>query len=491
MLRLRQQLLRSAALYSNAQGWHTVPFSIIVARNFSNPGPPDIKLFMKLFFTACALLTLCSISGCGSEEGFIPEPAPSGLLRVLNAIPDSPPLKLNYENQPLGFVEFGTSTPFTQVLPEVNRSLRVSFIDDRTEKPLVSSQVRIPLDNLLTAIIAGTMANPEILLIEDVPPVFEEGNTISELRFAHVATTTTSTVNFHLTDDDAPAGPATASVSNNTSSELLTIESTENALLRVFSSEALALFDSGTFVFSASTRPLLVLLDYFGPGSEQVRVVSVAGATSNFPNEVITSSVRYGNMISDRTAVDMYLDGNLVADALLFGDVGNYQNLDAGDYTVTVTTANDIEDIITEQPFTAASGQFNTVIATGVGQTNNTLDSKDDLRRVPSRANVVFSNVAPAAGTVDLYILTPGQTVSNILPTIQNLNLTNSEDIRVNPGTYDIVLTQGGTSTVIFGAEQINVSPNGLYRLYFTDSAGGGEPIQVILGDDFTADFNQ
>jgi len=150
---------------------------------------------------------------------------------------------------------------------------------------------------------------------------------------------------------------------------------------------------------------------------------------------------------SDRTAVDLYLDGTLMAAGLLFGDVGDYQDLDAGEYTVTVTTANSIDDVIAEMTHTAVSGEFHTVIATGVGEFNGILNSQDDLRRVTSRANVAFTNVSPTAGVADLYVLLPGQSITDFLPTIQGISSPGNEDIRLAPETYELTLTQSGTRT--------------------------------------------
>ncbi|MCZ6502136.1 MAG: DUF4397 domain-containing protein, partial [Gammaproteobacteria bacterium] len=425
---------------------------------------------MRLFLAACALLTFFFLSGCGSEDGFTPESPPAGLLRVFNAIPDSPGLIVNFENQSVGFIEFGTSSAFIQVLPEVTRTLRVSFIENRAEITLIGRDVEIAVNDLLTAVIAGTMNDPQLILISDIPPEFAADGTISELRIVHAATAATETVNFHLTADDVPAGNPLVSVSRNSATELFTIEASDNARLRVFNSDSALLWDSGSFNFVASARPLFLLQDYFGPGDSVVRAVSVgASAASSFPSEIITSSARFANMVSDRTAVDLYLDGALMAEGLLFGDVGDYQDLDAGDYTVTVTTANSIDDVIAETSLTAVSGEFHTVIATGIGEFNGTLSSQDDLRRVASRAHVAFSNVSPTAGVSDLYILQPGQSITDFLPSLSGISSPGNQDIRIIPGIYELTLTQSGTRTVTVGPQQINVSADGLYRVYFTD----------------------
>jgi hypothetical protein len=334
------------------------------------------------------------------------------------------------------------------------------------------------------------MTSPELILIEDVPPEYADDGTISKLRFIHAATSVQTSVDFHLTENDAPAGEPTASVPINSVTELISIEASETVRLRAFDTTGDALWDSGSFLLSASTSQMFVLLDYFGPGDSKVRAVSMtSSAAENFPNEVITSSSRYANMISDRTAVDFYLGGTLMAEDMLFGDVDTYQNLVAGEYDIMVTTANDIDDVIAETTFTAESGQFHSIIATGVGDSNAVLGIQDDLRRGSSRARVAFTNTSPAVGNVDLYMLTTGQSVDDQRAHILSLVSPGSSDVRVSEGTYDLVLTTAGTNTIVFGPEQISVNNNSLYRIYFTDSAGGGEPVLTLPGDEFSADL--
>ncbi|MBQ76344.1 MAG: hypothetical protein CMQ20_15165 [Gammaproteobacteria bacterium] len=445
---------------------------------------------MKYFLAVCALLTIFFLSGCGSEDGFTNQPAPAGLLQVLNAIPDSPGLIVNYENQNVGFIEFGESTGFIQVLPLVTRSLRITSFENRTETLLVSRDVRIPVDNLLTAVIAGTMTSPELILVEDVPPEFADEGTISELRIIHAATSVQTSVNFHLTENDAPAGEPTVSVPLNSTTELIRSEASETSRLRAFDTNGETLWDSGIFPLAASNRLMFVLLDYFGPGDGKVRTVSMTSAIAqNFPNEVITSSSRFANMISDRTAVDIYLGGTLMAEDMLFGDVNQYQNLEAGVYEVTVTSANNIEDVVAETTFTAASGQFHSIIATGLGDSNSVLGTLDDLRRGSTSARIAFTNTSPSAGSVDLYLLSSGQSVDKRRADISPLGSPGSGDVRVGEGMYDLVLTTAGSNAIVFGPEPISVSNNGLYRIYLTDSAGGGEPIQALPGDEFSTNF--
>ena len=119
-----------------------------------------------------ALLSIFLVSACGDDPGFIPEPAPAGLLRIVSTVPDSPVLTAEYEIQRVGSVTFGSATSFTEVLPEVSRELKFSFNSNGALTLLASQTVRVEVDHLVTAVISGTMAAPEIIIIDDAPVTF-------------------------------------------------------------------------------------------------------------------------------------------------------------------------------------------------------------------------------------------------------------------------------------------------------------------------------
>lgn len=432
------------------------------------------------------------ISGCGSDNGFINQPPPAGLLRIVNTIPDSPGLTVDFENQRVGFVNFGESSTFLQVLPDINRELKFFFADNGTLTLLISQAVNVGVDHFVTAVITGTMAAPQIIVIDDAPANFNETTTIAEIRFFHGATTIPSAADFHITAVDAPVGDPLATVAANSVSELIDQESESSSRMRIFNSATAGLlWDSGSFPIASSTRPLFILLDYFGPGAATVRgiVAGITGSTA-FPDEDLPGAVSLANMIPDRGPLDIYLDDVLIAEDQLFGDVGNYIELPGGSYTYKLTTADEIDDVVIDTTFTLNNGEFQTVAATGIADSNTILQTFDDLRRVATRSALAITHVAPSAGTIDVYIMSPGESVDDNFPTITQFTFPGSQNLGLEEGTFDFIVTEASTKTVILGPERISLDASGLYRVNITDAIGGGEPAQTILGYDFDPGFN-
>jgi hypothetical protein len=433
-----------------------------------------------------------ALSGCGSEDGWTQQPPPAGFLRVVNTISQSPGFNVNFENQAIGFINFSESTPFTQVLPDVTRSLEVSFVRDRQLVVLISKDIRIGIDRLTTVIIAGTMSEPELLVVDDLPVDFPEGNTLAEMRFVHAASSVPSSVDYHLSAIDADSGSPLVNLSLNTFSGIIEVENSSESKLQTFvQGQSEPFWDSGSFPVPASSRPLLSLVDYFGPGDTTARMISIAvTGTSIFPNETLDSSNRFANMIPDVTSVDIYLDEELAAEDLLFGDIREFNLIDPGSYSVKVTTANSIEDVLAEGTITSLAGVFHTVLVSGLDADRAIFTTQDDFRRVSERATLAVSNSAPTSGSVDVYILLAGESVEDNLPAIPALTYPDHSFLRLPDGTYDIVFTDSGTNTIVLGPEILTFDPLGLYRIYLTDSAGGGEPLGIILGDDFDPPFS-
>lgn len=357
---------------------------------------------------------------------------------------------------------------------------------------LINQSVKLGVDHSLTVVATGTMAAPQILLIDDAPPTFDETTTLSEIRLVHAATAAPGSVDFHVTTDNVPTGAPSATLSAHSASGLISVEAATNLRLRVQDAGGSnLLWDSGTFPVAAASRPLFVLIDYFGPGPGAVRTIAVSELSSTtFPDEQLTAAVSLANMIADRGPVDIYLDDVLAGADLLFGDVENYVVTPPGEYTLKVTTGNDVNDVIIELPGIINNGEFHTVIAAGQADAYTIINTRDDLRRVATRSALTLSNVAPSLGTVDVYVLDPGQSVNDFRATIVQLGFPGSQNVGLFAGTYDLILTDFNTKTVVLGPELINLDASGLYRVYVTDSVGGGLPAQAVLGFDFDPGFN-
>ena len=103
----------------------------------------------------------------------------------------------------------------------------------------------------------------------------------------------------------------------------------------------------------------------------------------------------------------------------------------------------------------------------------------ESQRSILGQAQFRFVQTAPSAGTVDVYLATPGQPISDASPILANGALLSSSSVNLTPGSYDLFITRSGTTVQLFGPDRISVDAGARLQRVLLDAAGGGGPLQV------------
>jgi hypothetical protein len=263
------------------------------------------------------------------------------------------------------------------------------------------------------------------------------------------------------------------------------------------------LFDSGEFSVTRLKRSIYLLLDNFGPTGKTLRVANVtAVAAENFANQKLATSLRVSNMIPDTdiTAVDVYLGGVLAFPSVPYGctppgpgcaTTTAYLPVPNGPTTVTITRAGtppdppntpaDQKTDIASGPLTIVGGQGLTLYASGrvSDKSGAFVTVVESLRSITGQAQLRFVAAAPSAGAIDVYLVTPGQPISDTGPILASAGLLANKSVNLTPGTYDIFVTRAGTSVELLGPERISVDAGNVYDAVLFDAPGGGSPLSV------------
>lgn len=186
------------------------------------------------------------------------------------------------------------------------------------------------------------------------------------------------------------------------------------------------------------------------------------------------------------SAVDVDVDNNKVLTAVGFGAAGTYQSISSGSHTfeifLTGTTTN---------PF------FNASVPVNKG--DNTIISDNEFSQmamnvfqddniVPASGNIKlkFIHVAPTAGAVDIYIISPGTGISGLSPQLSGLVYAKNNEISsLVAGNYEVIMTQSGTQNPISGLDITYTWTAGQVRtIVILDNTNGGAPYgQLVLSD--------
>jgi len=453
-----------------------------------------------LFFSLVALpVTLLGLVACGTDEGFVePIAVPSGFVRVVNAIPESPLLAVLIENRTQETLNFSEGTAFFGVLPTLPREFSVIYATDAENQTLLTRQFEVGISEQRSLILAGTLAAPSLIDISTIP-LTTDTNTFTEVTIVHAANSYPAEVGFMLVQNGDFNAPTTALLGQFSSSLTLTPTSGTNYELFAVTTlpasgtapaNADILWRSGIFDLPNTTQPLLALIDYFGPGGQTVKVTSISPTgTQAFALEDIPAAIRVVNALPDQGPIDVYLNDSLFLANPQVGVLNDYKLTNfRGAAVFKITPAGDPTTVLLEIAPTVTQGIFHALIISGLASDASYAMAltTEDNRTIPSRMVITGTQASPSApGFLDYYFLASGETLESSNPRSVNNSLLIATSFVVLPGAYDLVITETGVKTALFGPLPVNVANDAIYRFFVTDAPGGGTPLQVILADDF------
>jgi hypothetical protein len=248
------------------------------------------------------------LTACGEDPGFEKFAAsPAGGLRFLNMVSDAPALVLEFGNQSIGTVPFGDASGISNVIPDLERTLTVSYVANNQLQTIATGTLSVPQDQLTTVILTGTVSDLNLIIApEDLTPP-EEASTETTLTIAN-ATNQPDAITFEISDAALEA-PLINSLSLGPGelSESVTLESTDQLSITATNTAGEVIWESNDFSVSTSIRPMVILFDAFGPKANNVQAIYTSfSSTLTFPNENFLSSTRVINTIPDQTAIDLY-----------------------------------------------------------------------------------------------------------------------------------------------------------------------------------------
>jgi hypothetical protein len=185
-------------------------------------------------------------------------------------------------------------------------------------------------------------------------------------------------------------------------------------------------------------------------------------------------------------AVDLDVDNNKVLTAVGFGTAGTYQGISSGSHLFEVFLTGTTTNPFFNASFSVNKGD-NTIVSNGpFSQMAMNVFSDDNV--VPASGNVKlkFIHVAPSAGSVDIYVISPGTGIGGLSPQLSGLIYQHNNEISsITAGSYEVIMTQAGTQNPISGLDITYTWTAGQVRtIVILDSPSGGSPFsQLVLSD--------
>lgn len=202
------------------------------------------------------------------------------------------------------------------------------------------------------------------------------------------------------------------------------------------------------------------------------------GDGGNGPGDEGTAQVRVIHMTPEAAALDVTVDDDVVvADGIVYQEVGAYTEVPAGDIELAVANDAGGAELVTITPTLERDAQY-TVVVTGFLDEVVALVYTDDNRAasLSGAGKMRLIHAAPSGPAVDLYL----QPVDEGEPTIRILG--NVSFGAAAPYSEEIVsdftwfLNAAGTFNLVFDFGLYDFDPMIVHTLVLGDSPGGGPP---------------
>ncbi len=201
------------------------------------------------------------------------------------------------------------------------------------------------------------------------------------------------------------------------------------------------------------------------------------------------SRIRVLHASPDAPAVDVYLDGAIVADLtnVPFGGLSGYLTVPSGDHEIKVTPTGTTTAVI-ETTITLEAGRSYTIAAIGPVTSIAPKVIVDDPQPTAGKVKVRVVHLSPDAPAVD--VAPDGAEPSGAI--VMNLAYPNATGyLTLAPGRYDLELRPTGTTDVALDLDPLDLESGRAYSVFAIGSAAseplGGNALRALVAIDAVA----
>jgi len=433
---------------------------------------------------------LVTLAACGGDSA-LPNPTGKGSIRMINAVPGSPPIRLLIEEiflAPVDYKESSSPAPYDDFSYTFN--FEIAEPGETTTTRIGSQTIKVEKDREHIFMLSGDLNNPDITVWDGDIRAFDDADTVLEARFSHGSAT--------LGDIDIYFDPAgTVPGTNPPAATLAFGEISDPADFEAgdFVLTVTAAGDVSTVYFTSRDTSLLekfahVITVFDGDanntGAFAVRTMTGIGNDLTFGDITNPPVVRFINASFDTGAVDIYEDDQLTS--LVAANVpfrGATPDIDSVPEVKTYyfTPAGSTAQILFEQAIPAlAPGTFSNVYISGQATSVIAVRLVADRATISTSARLSIYHSAANYGFFDAYLVEPGTEVTNeigaIMIAVPFLEL--SPVVELLEGSYDLYLVERGTRNVISPAFPIDLTNETVTELIAVDT---DDPAVIELVD--------
>jgi uncharacterized protein DUF4397 len=206
---------------------------------------------------------------------------------------------------------------------------------------------------------------------------------------------------------------------------------------------------------------------------------AVLSGCHNGGNSQNSTDMRALNAVPDSEPLDVLVDDDVKAAALALGQTSGFSEFDSGTRDVKVRSSTS-QSILSDKSISFSSGVFQTLLVYGHRAAIQSQLLADDVTVIDSgQLRVRVVNLAPDAGSVDVYLAAPITTAPVIVAAASYGTVSGSAE--VPPGSYPITITASGTQDVLFQSSPQSFAAGTYYTIVVVPTQGGKQVNAVLL----------
>ena len=407
---------------------------------------------MKRIFLLIACLSALIVTACTSESA-LPTPSGKGSIRALNAIPASPDIRVLIEERLIGTLGYNQSTAQNRFDDfEYNFNFELFLPGFLQAERVLTYPHKLEANRDDIFVLTGDAENPTVNLWSTQDREWAEGDTVLELRFAHVILTQAANdIDIYLDEAVAPAVVANkvATLSYGQITDVSDFaEGTYTVTITTAGDIDDVLYQSAEIGFLSRTTQIITALagDENDGSPVVVNILNDFGGDRVFADASAQQTVRFFHAARALQATDIFDDDMLTS--LKFsnleygnasGDIPMSTAVETFYYTPTGSTAAILHETTHQVPV----GRHSNLYVVGPADDYSSYAFLPDRASVSIYAKVQVFNAALDTGIVNVYIkIADEPLVEEDRPVIFGLAYPSPSPIQaLDTGSYDVYVT--------------------------------------------------
>jgi hypothetical protein len=194
-----------------------------------------------------------------------------------------------------------------------------------------------------------------------------------------------------------------------------------------------------------------------------------------------TASLRIMHASPDAPAVDILIDDFIVLRAVPYKAASPFFEIEPGLRNIKINATGTSATVIDED-IDFKENSFTTIIAVNfLSQIDALVLSDTDLPPAENTLKIRVVHGSATAPAVDVYVTAPGEDLTTLTPTIENLAFLESTDfLKIPQGNYQIRVTPTGLKTVAYDSGTIALNAGSILTTVAVNSTGGTSIISLV-----------